>query len=106
MHGAAPHVFVLCHMAGTTEVEGYPGHPLLPLGVLVELHERISLPRRRAAVACIALNTRHLDEEKARAAVGQAEAEKGLVADDPVRFGAARLLDALLEHLSPLTERR
>jgi len=31
IHGAAPHAFVLCHMAGTTEVEGYPGHPLLPL---------------------------------------------------------------------------
>ena len=31
IHGSAPHAFVLCHLAGTTEVEGYPGHPLLPL---------------------------------------------------------------------------
>ena len=28
---------------GTTEVDGYPGHPLLSLPELVELHERISL---------------------------------------------------------------
>ena len=100
IHGSAPHAFVLCHMAGTTEVDGYPGYPLVPLAELVELHERLSLTRRRAAVACVALNTRHLDDGAARAAVARAEAETGLVTDDPVRFGAARLLDALLEHLS------
>ena len=100
IHGSAPHAFVLCHLAGTTEVDGYPGYPLLPLAELVELHERMSLTRRRAAVACIALNTRYLDDDGARAAVAQAEAETGLLADDPVRFGAGRLLDALLEHLT------
>jgi len=102
IHGAAPHAFVLCHMAGATEIDGYPGHPLLPLAELVELHERISLPCRRAAVACIALNTRNLDHDGARAAIAAAEAETGLVADDPVRFGSVRLLDALIEHLAGL----
>lgn len=99
IHGSVPHAFVLCHLAGATEVEGYPGHPLLPLAELVELHERLSLPRRRAAVACVALNTGHLDDGAARTAVAQVEADTGLVADDPVRFGATRLLDALLDHL-------
>ena len=28
IHGSVPHLYVHCHMAGTTEVEGYPGHPL------------------------------------------------------------------------------
>ena len=96
MHGSAPHLFVLCHMAGETEVEGYPGHPLLSLPDLVELHERISLPARKAKVAAIALNTRLLDERAARDAVEAAEAETGLVADDPVRFGSARVLDAIV----------
>src|SRR6188508_1074648 len=68
VHGSAPHVFVLCHQAGATEVEGYPGHPLLPLPELVELHEWISLPARKARVAAIALNTRDLSEDAARAA--------------------------------------
>ena len=100
VHGSAPHAFVLCHMAGTTEVEGYPGHPLLPLPELVELHERISLPRRRAVVACVALNTRGLaDDEAARAAIARAEAETGLPADDPVRFDPEKLLDAVLATL-------
>jgi uncharacterized NAD-dependent epimerase/dehydratase family protein len=96
IHGSAPHSFVLCHQAGAVEVEGYPGHPLLPLRELVELHERISLPARKAKVAAIALNTRTLDEGEARAAIELAEAETGLPADDPVRFGADRLLDAVL----------
>jgi uncharacterized NAD-dependent epimerase/dehydratase family protein len=96
IHGSAPHAFVLCHQAGTTEVEGYPGHPLLSLPELVELHERISLPARRARVVAVALNTRTLDESQARAAVAAAEAETGLAADDPVRFGPDRLLDAIL----------
>jgi len=100
IHGSAPHAFVLCHMAGATEIDGYPGHPLLPLDELVELHERVSLPCRRAAVACIALNTRNLDDGGARSAIAAAEAETGLVADDPVRFGSGRLLDAVLEHLA------
>jgi uncharacterized NAD-dependent epimerase/dehydratase family protein len=100
IHGSVPHAFVLCHMAGTTEVEGYPGHPLPPLADLVELHERVALPARPARVAAIAVNTRLLeDDEEARAAVAAAASETGLVADDPVRFGPARLLDAVLTAL-------
>ena len=73
----------------TTEIEGYPGHPLPSLAELVELHERISLPARPAKVAAIALNTRAARRRRgARAAIAAAEAETGLPADDPVRFGA------------------
>ena len=95
-HGSVPHLLVLCHRAGATEVEGYPGHPLPGLRELVELHERAALPVRRARVAAVALNTSALDEGGARAAIADAAAETGLVADDPVRFGAARLLDTVL----------
>jgi uncharacterized NAD-dependent epimerase/dehydratase family protein len=99
IHGAAPHLFVLCHQAGSTEIEGFPGHPLLPLPELVALHEAISLPARKAKVVAIALNTRTLDERAARQAIADAEAETGLVADDPVRFGAERLVEAVLGHI-------
>jgi uncharacterized NAD-dependent epimerase/dehydratase family protein len=96
IHGSAPHAFVLCHRAGATEVEGYPGHPLPSLPDLVELHERIALPLRPARVACLALNTAHLDEPEARRAISEAADETGLPADDPVRFGAGPLLEAVL----------
>ena len=99
LHGSAPHALVLCHMAGETEIEGCPGHSIPPLTELVELHERLALPARPAKVAAIALNTRRLDEQQARQAMAEAESETGLPADDPVRFGPARLLDGVLERL-------
>ena len=100
VHGAGPHAFVLCHAAGATEIEGCPGHPIPPLRELIELHERIALPARKAKVACIALNTASLeDDEDARRAVAEVEDETGLPAGDPVRFGAQDLLDALLARL-------
>ena len=105
IHGSVPHVYVLCHMAGTTEVEGYPGHPLPTLSELIELHERLALPARPARVACIALNTRFLDETEAREAVAQTEAETGLPTDDPVRFGPEKLLDAVLTGLEARANR-
>jgi uncharacterized NAD-dependent epimerase/dehydratase family protein len=97
-HGSVPHVLVLCHECGRTEVEGAGGgpHRIPPLRDLVELHERLALPARPARVAAVALNTRELGEAEARAAVARAEAETGLPADDPVRFGAAKLVDAVL----------
>ena len=98
VHGSTPHLFVLCHRAGATEIEDSPGHPIPPLAELVELHERVSLPARKAKVACVALNTAQLDERDARAAIDAAGAETGLSADDPVRFGSGRLLDTLLSH--------
>jgi uncharacterized NAD-dependent epimerase/dehydratase family protein len=99
MHGSAPRAYVLCHQAGSTAIEGYPEQAIPPLNELVDLHERASLPARPARVACIALNTRALGETEARVAVAEAEEKTGLPADDPVRFGAARLLDAVLESL-------
>jgi uncharacterized NAD-dependent epimerase/dehydratase family protein len=95
IHGAAPHVFVLCHRAGATVIEGYPEHPLPSLTQLVELHERIALPLRPARVAALALNTARLDEDEARRAIEEAAAETGVPADDPVRFGAGPVLDAV-----------
>jgi uncharacterized NAD-dependent epimerase/dehydratase family protein len=95
-HGCMPHLLVLCHKAGDTHLEELPEHPIPSLPELVELYERVSLPARRARVAAIALNTANLDDGGARSAVEATEAETGLVADDPVRFGSSRLVDALL----------
>jgi uncharacterized NAD-dependent epimerase/dehydratase family protein len=97
-HGSVPHLLVLCHESGHDVIEGAGGgpHPISPLADLVDLHERLALPLRPARVVAVALNTRRLHEEEARAAVADAEAETGLPADDPVRFGAAKLVDAVL----------
>ena len=100
LHGSAPHAYVLCHKADERVVDGDERFPIPPLSELVELHERISLIARPAKVLCIALNTKDLDDAAARKAIEETEAETGLPADDPVRFGAERLLDALAVILS------
>jgi uncharacterized NAD-dependent epimerase/dehydratase family protein len=97
MHGAAPHAYVLVHKARATHTEGYPDHPLPPLPELIELHERASLPLRPAKVVAVALHTGALPEEDALAEIGHVQQETGLPTDDPVRFGADTLLNAVLQ---------
>jgi uncharacterized NAD-dependent epimerase/dehydratase family protein len=97
IHGSAPHLYVLCHEVGRTVVEGDPtASPIVSLSELIDLHERMSLKLRPAKVACIALNTSNVSEPEAREAIAAAEEETGLPADDPVRFGADKLLEAVL----------
>ena len=95
MHGSAPHAYVLCHVAGATEIEGYPGTRCHPLREIVELHERASLPRapprsRRSRSTRGGSTTRRPMPRRA------VEEETGLPADDPVRFGSRKVLDAVL----------
>jgi uncharacterized NAD-dependent epimerase/dehydratase family protein len=98
LHGSAPHLYVLCHEVGRTITEGDPTEsPLVSLPELVDLHERMSLRKRPARVVAISLNTSTVGEDEARAAIDEAEAETGLPADDPVRFGAGKLLEAVLK---------
>jgi uncharacterized NAD-dependent epimerase/dehydratase family protein len=104
IHGSAPHLYVLCHEVGRTVVEGDATESPIPsLSELVDLHERMSLRLRPAKVACIALNSSGVSEEEARVAIAAAEDETGLPADDPVRFGAGRLLDAVLDRTASTT---
>jgi uncharacterized NAD-dependent epimerase/dehydratase family protein len=99
-HGAMPHLLVLCHRAGDAHLDGLPEHPIPSLASLVSLYERVALPARPASVACVALNTMNLDDVgAAREAIAAAEQETGLCADDPVRFGAGRLFDAIVGRL-------
>jgi uncharacterized NAD-dependent epimerase/dehydratase family protein len=96
VHGSAPHTLVLCHMAGQRFVDDDERFPIPPLTELIAIHERMSLLARPAKVVAIALNTRLLDDDAARRAVVAAEDETGLPASDPVRFGSAGIVEAVL----------
>jgi uncharacterized NAD-dependent epimerase/dehydratase family protein len=96
IHGSAPHGYVLCHKADERYVDGDDRYPIPPLSELVALHEQISLLARPAKVLAVALNTRDQTDEEAREAIAAAEAESRLPADDPVRFGAGKLLEAVV----------
>jgi uncharacterized NAD-dependent epimerase/dehydratase family protein len=97
LHGAQPEAFVVCHEAGRTELSGFPGHKTGTIAEIIELTTVLSrrvAPKIRCAGICI--NTARLPEAEARAVVAEAEAEHGLPATDPVRFGVTGLVDRLL----------
>jgi uncharacterized NAD-dependent epimerase/dehydratase family protein len=98
LHGSSPDVLVLAHKAGATKLAGYDV-AIPPLTELIAAYEAVSRPLRPARVAAVALNTADLDDQAARRAVEETEAATGLTADDLVRFGPDRVLDAVLSEL-------
>ena len=102
LHGCQPDVLVLQHLAGQTHNDDYVSRPIPPLGDVIALYELSASAVRPARVAAITLNTKHLDDAGAAAAIAAAEGETGLVADDVVRNGPDRVLDAVLAAVDAL----
>ena len=94
--GAGPRACVLCHQPTRDVVRGY-GVPIPPLAELARLYENAAAGIARTPVVGVALNTFDLGETRARAAVERASRETRLPVADPVRFGAAPLVEAVLE---------
>jgi uncharacterized NAD-dependent epimerase/dehydratase family protein len=100
IHGSTPHAMVLVHKPGLTEhdFDHLPDahFPIAPLPPFIELHERIAGLVAPSRVVAIALNTsKFASDDEARAIIAATEAETGLPADDPVRFGSERLWTAV-----------
>jgi uncharacterized NAD-dependent epimerase/dehydratase family protein len=96
VHGAAPDLLVLCHDAARATIRGYPSVPIPPLSQVRAMYETAAAWLKSARTVAVALNTFHLPEQEARAALRAAEDETGLPAADPVRFGAEPLVQALV----------
>jgi uncharacterized NAD-dependent epimerase/dehydratase family protein len=96
LHGCMPDALILCHRAGATRNDDYPWLPIPPLAELVVRCEEAAAWVRPAKVSAVALNTRGLSDEDARAAIAASEDETGLPAGDPVRFDGGAMLDAVL----------
>ena len=95
-HGALPHKLILCHKAGA-EFMRNTKLKIESLKQFINAYEAISLPLRKAKVVGIGLNTFKLSEREAINAIKNAESETGLPADDPVRNGGEKLLNACLK---------
>jgi uncharacterized NAD-dependent epimerase/dehydratase family protein len=96
IHGATPQAMVLVHKPGLKEhdFDHLPeaSFPIADLPPFIDLHERIAGMIAPSKVVAIALNTSlYPDDDAARQVIQAIAAETGLPADDPVRFGAARL---------------
>ena len=96
LHGCMPDALILCHRAGSTHNDDSPWLAIPPLPALVTRAEEAAAWVRPARVVGIALNTRGLSDDEARAAIDAAGEETGLPAGDPVRFSGEALLDAAI----------
>ena len=97
LHGSMPDMMILCHEARRDHIKSY-SVPIPPLPRVKEIYEQSMAWLRPAPVVGIALNTYELDEATALEEIRRAEAETGLPTTDCVRFGAGKLIDALLAH--------
>ncbi|MBW4593740.1 MAG: DUF1611 domain-containing protein [Brasilonema angustatum HA4187-MV1] len=98
IRGSQPTQMILVHRAGQTEVIN--GVPIPPLSEVVKLYETVARAGGAFAsvpVVGISLNTKDLDESQALDAIAQTEIETGIPCTDSIRFGADKLLNALMQ---------
>lgn len=104
MRGAQPTHLVLAHRAGQTHIQNCPTIRIPPLPSVIQVYESIAtaggaFPETK--VVGIALNTRELDERSAKRTIQQIQETTGLPCTDVIRFGAASLLQKILDTPSP-----
>ncbi|MEO0968626.1 MAG: DUF1611 domain-containing protein [Cyanobacteria bacterium J06639_18] len=88
---------ILVHRVGQTHV--IDNFPIPPLPEVIKLYETVAGAAgafKKVAVVGIALNTSHLEESTAKSTIAQVEQETGRPCTDPIRFGAGKLLDAVM----------
>jgi len=94
LHGSLPDAMVLCHYAGKSKFNNYD-LPIPPLSEYIKLHEDIAKPLKPSKVIGISLNTSELNEKEALREIEKTEVETNLPTIDPLRFGCAKLLEAI-----------
>ena len=97
IHGGQPDALILCHEPTRTHMRGLPHYQLPSLEQL----RATALPIARVAnpactVAGVSGYTKALEEAAAWACLQEIEDRMNLPATDPFRFGAGKLVDALL----------
>ena len=97
LRGASPTHLVLTHRAGQRRLLRLPEVRIPDLAEVVDLYERVAAAPGLTAprVVGIALNCAGLDDREARAAVDDVRRATGLPTVDPVRHGAAALVEAV-----------
>lgn len=98
MHGSQPDAFVVCHQAGRTMIDAFPGFPLPTIPELIE-HTIINGRLTNAAIRCVgvSINTSGLSADARAACLAGISAETGLPSVDPVATGVAPIVDHIVD---------
>ena len=100
MRGTQPTHLILVHRAGQTHIRSQAEIRIPSLREAIAVYETVASAGGsflRTKVTGLALNTHHLTLAEAKQAIKTAEEETQLACTDVVRFGAERLLDAILK---------
>lgn len=96
IHGGQPDALILSHEPTREHMRGLPDYQQPSLE---ELRDTALALAKVANPACqvigVSVNTQHMAEDEASAYLAKIEADMGLPATDPFRFGAGKLVDAL-----------
>lgn len=99
LHGSAPDGLILVHQTGHDQIDEYPVR-IPSVKRLVQIYEDAASWVKPAPVLGIALNTRGLNERETSRAIDSVQEETGLPVTDPVKFGGAVLVRAVMEALA------
>ncbi|KUJ85355.1 EBNA-1 nuclear protein [Ruegeria marisrubri] len=96
IHGGQPDALILCHEPTREHMRGLPTYSLPSLETLRDTALQIArVANPDCQVVGVSVNTQHMSEADAEAYLAQVEADMGLPATDPFRFGSGKLVDAL-----------
>ncbi|MEP5760831.1 MAG: N-acetyltransferase DgcN [Litoreibacter sp.] len=96
IHGGQPDALILTHEPTREHMRGLPDYQLPSLEKLRDTALSLAVVANpNCKVVGVSVNTQRLAEDEAKAYLAKIEADMGLPATDPFRFGAEKLVDAL-----------
>ncbi|NOE24925.1 N-acetyltransferase DgcN [Ruegeria sp. HKCCD6157] len=96
IHGGQPDALILSHEPTREHMRGLPTYQLPTLETLRDTALALAkVANPDCQVVGVSVNTQHMSEEDATAYLAKIEADMGLPATDPFRFGSGKLVDAL-----------
>jgi uncharacterized NAD-dependent epimerase/dehydratase family protein len=97
IHGGQPDALVICHEPTRTHMRGLPDYTLPGIEAVRDMALALARIANPACVAvAVSINTQHMAHADALAYLAETEARTGLPTTDPFRFGAGKLVDAML----------
>ena len=98
IHGSQPDALVLCHDPLRFTLNGFSDYPIVKLNIALQRHlEAASLTNPAARFIAVSLNTSKMDEEGRKHTMASIEQELHLPCFDPMRGGANRIAELMLE---------